>query len=611
MEGIEFRKRGREMVDYIVDYLENIDARRVTPSIEPGYLRFLIPREPPEDPEEWDDIMDDVEKKIMIGMTHWQHPRFHAYFPAGNSYPSILSDMLTDAIACVGFSWAAAPSCTELETIMLDWLGKMMGLPKMFLSYEEGSKGGGVIQSSASECVLNCILAARTQTIQKIKAKHYDKNLEEHDILPKLMAYCSKEAHSCVEKGAMIAFVKLRILDSDEDCRLRPELLRQTIEEDIEAGYYPFFVSTTLGTTGCCAFDNLEEIGPICEEHDAWLHVDGSYAGNALICPEFRYLIKGIEHAMSFNMNPNKWMLVNADCSTMWVKDKYKLTQALVVDPLYLQHSYSETAIDYRHWGIPLSRRFRSMKIWFVIRSYGVSGLRAYIREHCRLAKCFEHRVRSDDRFLICNKVQLGLVCFRLNGVDALNQKLLSAINESGKLHMVPANVNGRFVIRFCVCASNATEDDIDYAWKTIGKIATNVITKTKMYETYEKNVQDEPKKLTPVRKDLKYKRSFFVRMVSDPKIYNPQILSESSIEQDFDKKDENQSWISWPMANLLRGDSDFSLRFRNWNAKMVLNTPLSTASSSLASSPQHIKYENEDNKVSIVEDTILEVESK
>jgi len=552
MDGVEFRKHGRDMVDYIVDYLDNIDSRRVTPNTEPGYLQNLIPSEPPNEPEEWDTIMDDVEKKIMIGMTHWQHPRFHAYFPAGNSYPSILGDMLGDAIGCVGFSWAAAPACTELETIVLDWLGKMINLPDDFLSCKKGSKGGGVIQSSASECVLDCLLAARTQAIRTLKVKYGDE-FEEAALLSKLMAYCSKEAHSCVEKAAMIGFVKLRILEPDQNCSLRGHILRQAMEEDIQNGLHPFFVSTTLGTTGCCAFDNLQEIGPVCQEYGPWLHVDASYAGNAFICPENQYLMKGVEYAMSFNTNPNKWMLVNFDCSTMWVRDRFKLTQALVVDPLYLQHSYSETAIDYRHWGIPLSRRFRSLKLWFVIRSYGVSGLQDYIREHCRLAKVFEEYVLSDRRFEVCNTVKLGLVCFRLRGSDELNQKLLSTINASGRLHMVPASVNDKYVIRFCVCAQNATDDDIEYAWKTVGKMATDVIEKmqlmgeereqeTKVFdeEDLEKERQDMVQRLEAKnRKTLQFKRSFFVRMVSDPKIYNPKIVK---LKQDMSLVDETPS---------------------------------------------------------------------
>lgn len=533
MDTKEFRRRGREMVDYIADYVESIDNRRVTPAIEPGYLRHLLPSEPPVKAEKWENIMHDVERTIMPGVTHWQHPRFHAYFPAGNSWPSVLGDMLSDAIGCVGFSWAASPACTELETIVLDWLGKMVGLPEEFLSFSDKSKGGGVIQTSASECVLVSLLAARAQAIKQLKEQY--PFVDDGVLLSKLMAYCSKESHSCVEKAATIGFVKLRILDTDEHCSLGGETVRQAMEEDRTMGLFPFFLSTTLGTTSCCSFDKIAEIGPVCEEMNVWLHVDAAYAGNAFICPEFKYLMDGIEYASSFNTNPNKWMLVNFDISTMWVKDRFKLTQALVVDPLYLQHSYSEKAIDYRHWGIPLSRRFRSLKLWFVIRNYGVEGLQKYIREHCRLAKRFESLVKKDSRFDIMNQVVLGLVCFRLKGSDAINQKLLTSINASGRLHMVPANVNDCYVIRFCVCAQNATDDDIDFAWQVIQEFADNLlavgVTQNGERDHLPKEIKEEEEEdevfMLQERKskmNLAFKRSFFVRMVSDPKLYNPKI---------------------------------------------------------------------------------------
>ncbi|KMY91771.1 uncharacterized protein Dsimw501_GD10312, isoform B [Drosophila simulans] len=407
MDSTEFRKRGMEMVEYICNYLETLNERRVTPSVEPGYLRHLLPTEAPQEPEDWDQIMRDVEDKIMPGVTHWQHPRFHAYFPAGNSFPSILGDMLGDGIGCIGFSWAASPACTELETIVLDWLGKAIGLPDHFLALKEGSTGGGVIQTSASECVLVTMLAARAQALKRLKAQH--PFVEEGHLLSKLMAYCSKEAHSCVEKAAMICFVKLRILEPDDDASLRGQTIYEAMEEDELQGLVPFFVSTTLGTTGSCAFDNLPEIGKQLQRFPGvWLHVDAAYAGNSFICPELKPLLKGIEYADSFNTNPNKWLLTNFDCSTLWVRDRIRLTSALVVDPLYLKHGYSDAAIDYRHWGVPLSRRFRSLKLWFVLRSYGISGLQHYIRHHIKLAKRFEELVLKDKRFEICNQVKFG-----------------------------------------------------------------------------------------------------------------------------------------------------------------------------------------------------------
>ncbi|CAD6196907.1 unnamed protein product [Caenorhabditis auriculariae] len=548
MSRTQFRRYGKETVDYIADYLETIHKRRVVPAIEPGYLKDLIPGEAPNRPDSFESVMDDFEKLIMPGVTHWQHPRFHAYFPAGNSFPSILADMLSDALGC-----AACPAMTELELIMLDWFGKMIGLPKEFLPLTEGGKGGGVIQSSASECNFVSLLAARFEVMKELRQRF--PFVEEGLLLSKLIAYCSKEAHSSVEKACMIGMVKLRILETDSKYRLRGETLRNAIQEDRNLGLIPFYVSTTLGTTSCCSFDVLSEIGPVCEENELWLHVDAAYSGSAMICPEFRYLLNGIEYAMSFNTNPNKWMLINFDCSTMWVRDRFKLTQALVVDPLYLQHSWMDKSIDYRHWGIPLSRRFRSLKLWFVIRMYGVEGLQKYIREHVRLAKRMESLLRADSNFEIVNDVVMGLVCFRMRESDEMNQKLLMRLNSSGRIHMVPASLSERFVIRFCVCAENACDKDIDTAYEIICQSAQQILRENAKEAIVEEEEEDEDhtavfkeeplstgrrgsytmperqlskEELLAARgqqESLAKKRSFLVRMVSDPKCYNPKIV--------------------------------------------------------------------------------------
>ncbi|KYN29190.1 Histidine decarboxylase [Trachymyrmex cornetzi] len=512
MDIEEFRVRGKEMVDYICEFMSNIHNRRVTPDIGPGYLRPLLPSGPPNDPESWDEIMKDVESKIMPGITHWQHPRFHAYFPSGNSFPSILGDLLSDAIGCIGFSWAASPACTELETIVLDWYAKAIGLPTEFLS--EQKVGGGVIQGSASECILVTMLAARTQVIKKLKEQENTPNKEDSAFLPRLVAYCSTESHSCVEKAAMISLVKLRVLEPDDKAALRGKRLELAIKQDVENGLVPFYVSATLGTTGSCAFDNLVEIGPVCQLYpNIWLHVDGAYAGNAFICPEMRPFMDGIEHADSFNTNPNKWLLVNFDCSCLWVRNRVKLTSALVVDPLYLQHARSGESIDYRHWGIPLSRRFRALKLWFVMRSYGISGLQKYIRNHIRLAKRFEAHMKKDKRFEILNDVRVGLVCFRLKESDEMNQELLANINASGRLHMIPARVMDKYILRFCVTKEDATEDDIDYALSVIEEHATEVM--LAHYEGTEDEYRAKGPK-SPAALDKKLVRKFsFTRSVT------------------------------------------------------------------------------------------------
>ncbi|CAH2000500.1 unnamed protein product [Acanthoscelides obtectus] len=437
------------------------------------------------------------------------------------------------------------------------------------------------------------MLAARAHMLVRLK-KQYPM-VEDGVLLSKLIAYCSKEAHSCVEKAAMICFVKLRILEPDEKNALRGKTLMMAMEEDETMGLIPFFVSTTLGTTSCASFDNLQEIGPVCQKFPGvWLHVDAAYAGNAFICPELKYLLKGVEYADSFNTNPNKFLLIAFDCSTMWVRDKLKLTKALVVNPLYLEHTHSkDLSIDFRHWGIPLSRRFRSLKLWFVFRRFGISGLQNYIRHHIKLAKKFEELVRKDTRFEVCNEVKLGLVCFRLKGTDQLNKQLLLNINESGRLHMVPAQVNEKYIIRFSVNDVNAKEADIDIAWQIIKEYAEDVLAQN-IEKERARELQDEVYDLLERKKKetLAHKRSFFVRMVSDPKIYNPSVarnlpssrrhLTETETE-DLDDKGSSvrpptrASWVSWPLAFLFQGiteegsSSDVPIRFRHLDTKVHL----------------------------------------
>jgi len=323
-----------------------------------------------------------------------------------------------------------------------------------------------VLLGSASECVLVALLAARTKKMESQRLEN--PSMEDGQILSRLVCYTSKLAHSCVEKAGLIAMVKVRQLPVDEHYSLRGETLNECVKADKRKGLIPFFVCATLGTTSCCSVDNFEELGKICQREKLWFHVDGAYAGAALICQEFQYLIKGFEYADSFNTNPNKWMLINFDCSCFWVRDKFLVIKAMSVDPVYLQHKHAEKATDLRHWGIALSRRFRSLKLWFTIRSYGVEGLRQYIREHCRLAKLFAGLIREDNRFEIIGDVLFGLVCFRLKGKNRLTEKLLLALNDSGQIHVVPSMVNENYIIRFAVCAKDASEYDMHIAFQII-----------------------------------------------------------------------------------------------------------------------------------------------
>ncbi|XP_033627723.1 aromatic-L-amino-acid decarboxylase-like [Asterias rubens] len=462
----DFREWGKEMVDYIADYMDGVSERPPLSKVKPGYLRSLIPDEAPQYPDKWQDVMQDIERVIMPGVTHWHSPHFHAYFAAGNSYAAILADMLSDAIGCIGFSWISSPACTELETVTLDWLGKMLQLPESFLTCTEGSKGGGVIQGTASESTAMALLSAKMKTINK--QRELDPDRDQYEIMSKLVAYTSEYAHCSVERASLISSVRMRKLQTDAKFAVRGDTLAQAIKEDKANGLIPAFVCVNLGTTTSCAFDNLTEIGAICERENIWLHVDAAYAGTSFICPEFRPLADGLEFADSFNFNPHKWMLVNFDCSAMWVRNQIDLVSALQVDATYLKHEHQDVVVDYRHWHIPLGRRFRSLKLWFVLRLFGVTKLQEHVRKQVSLAREFESFVRQDDRFEIVADVVLGLVCFRLKGSDTLNEELLDRVTKTGKIFMVGSHLNQQFIIRFAVCAAQTKSEDILYAWNAI-----------------------------------------------------------------------------------------------------------------------------------------------
>ncbi|XP_077997083.1 aromatic-L-amino-acid decarboxylase-like [Glandiceps talaboti] len=467
---------GKEMVDYIADYLQTVKQRPVFPDVQPGYMLDMIPHEAPIQGEQWDDIFRDIERVIMPGITHWQSPHMHAYFPALNSCPSLLGDMLADAIGCLGFTWASSPACTELEVIVMDWLAKMIGLPPFFYHNSSESQGGGVLQGTASEATLVAMLAARAQTIERIKQECGNgKDVDEGAIISRLVAYCSDQAHSSVEKAGIMTMVKVHFVPTDENLCLRGDEFQKAIKEDKEKGLIPFFLCATLGTTGACAFDNMMEVGPLCEKENIWMHIDAAYAGTAFMCPEFRYLLNGVQYAESFAFNPSKWMMVHFDCTAMWVKHSASLHRTFNVNPLYLKHDKSGLAIDYMHWQIPLSRRFRSLKLWFVIRSFGVEGLQNHVRKGVCLAKMFEGLVQCEPGFEVAAQRLLGLVVFRLKGPDELTESLLKSLNKTGKVYMVPASLKNNYVIRFTVTSRYTTEENILQDWNLICEKAKDV----------------------------------------------------------------------------------------------------------------------------------------
>ncbi|XP_012262153.2 aromatic-L-amino-acid decarboxylase-like [Athalia rosae] len=517
MDTDEFREFGRAAVDYVADYTDTLRDRPVIPNVEPGYLGKLVPDEAPEKPESWKTVMEDVERVIMPGMTHWNSPQFHAYYPSANSYPSIVAEMLIAGIGCLGFSWMTSPVCTELEVTMMNWLGKMLNLPQEFLNCSKGP-GGGVIQSSASVATFVGLLAAKERTTRRLKEEHPD--WDDAVIKSKLIAYTSDQANSSVEKAGLLGSMPMRHLPSDEKCRLRGSVLREAIEEDEKNGLIPCYVVATLGTTGTCSHDCLDELGPICNEKNVWLHVDAAYGGAAFVCPEFRDLMKGVEFADSFDFNPHKWLLVNFDCSAMWVKDSRYLAGAFNVDRIYLAYDNEGKQPDYRHWQIPLGRRFRALKLWFVMRMYGVEGLQNYIRHTVGLAKQFANFIESDDRFEIVNEVTMALVCFRMKGDNSRTRELLDKLLARRKIYVIAASYREKLFIRFVVCSRLCESRDMEFAWKEISEQATEILQPRISTEIETMKINDSGKetaKITGMIEDLKIEHEL---NESAPKIY-------------------------------------------------------------------------------------------
>uniref|UniRef100_A0A8C6U357 Histidine decarboxylase n=1 Tax=Neogobius melanostomus TaxID=47308 RepID=A0A8C6U357_9GOBI len=491
MQAEEYNRRGKELVDYITQYLGSIRERRVIPDVKPGYMRDLIPESAPVEAEDWDNIFNDIERVIMPGVVHWQSPYMHAYYPSLTSWPSLLGDMLADAINCVGFTWASSPACTELEMNVMDWLCKALGLPSFFLHHHPDSRGGGILQSTVSESTLVALLAARKDKILQLRAE-LDQDVDDSILNSRLVAYASDQAHSSVEKAGLISLVKIRFLPSDDHQSLRGETLKQAIEEDRRIGLVPFMVCATLGTTGVCAFDRLSELGPICAVEELWLHVDAAYAGSAYFCPELRWSLDGIDFADSFVFNPSKWMMVHFDCTAFWLEDKLKLQQTFSVDPVYLRHENSQGATDFMHWQIPLSRRFRSLKLWFVLRSFGLKNLQAHIRHGIEMAKLFETHIRNDPNFEIPAQRHLGLVVFCLKRGNAVTQELLRRLTRSGSMYMIPAEIRTKRIIRFTVTSQVTTEEDILRDWGIISKTAAALLSGSRPTDKPETEEQED-----------------------------------------------------------------------------------------------------------------------
>jgi aromatic-L-amino-acid decarboxylase len=474
----EFRRRGKEVVDWIADYYERIESLPVVSRAKPGEIRASLPKSAPQDGELFDAMLQDVEKLILPGITHWQSPNFFAYFPSNNSFPSILGDLLSSGVGVQGMLWATSPACTELETHVLDWLVEMLGLPEKFSSR---SSGGGVIQDTASSSSLCALLAARE------RATNYASN--ERGCDGRLVAYTSSQAHSSIEKAAKIAGLgraNLRLIEVDAKFALRPDALAAQIDRDCKAGLVPCFVCASVGTTSSNAVDPVREIAKICREHSIWLHVDAAMSGTAALCPEFRWIHDGVELADSYCFNPHKWMFTNFDCDCFYVADRAGLIKTLSVLPEYLRNKATESGavFDYRDWHIPLGRRFRALKLWFVIRHYGVNGLRHHVKGHIELAQQFASWVKADNNFELAAPAPLNLVCFRHRGGDAANQAIMDRLNQSGDLYLTHTRLNDRLTLRMSIGQTQTELRHVQRAWQRIQEEAANLTHSTHSAQT-------------------------------------------------------------------------------------------------------------------------------
>jgi aromatic-L-amino-acid/L-tryptophan decarboxylase len=458
----EFRKWGYAVVDWIAEYQKRVETLPVASQLKPGQVRSMLPAQAPEQGEAFQDILADIDRVILPGVTHWQSPNFFAFFPANTSGPSILGELLSAGLGVQGMLWATSPACTELETHVLDWMADMTGLPVRFKS---SGAGGGVIQDSASSAVLCALLAARE------RATNFRTNEQGCD--GRLVAYASPQAHSSLEKAVRIAGLgrrQLRFIETDPQGAMRPESLSRQIQTDRGQGLHPFFAMATLGTTSANAFDPLRQIAVVCQEQKLWLHVDGALYGSAAVCPELRQFLDGIELADSYAFNPHKWMFTNFDCDCFYVADRAALIKTLSVLPEYLRNQATESGavIDYRDWQIPLGRRFRALKLWFVIRHYGVEGLRYHLRRHVELARDFAGWIQASADFELLAPVPLNLVCFAHRSGDDFNRRLLECLNQTGRLYMTHTQLNGRYTLRFCVGQTHTTSEHVNRAWALI-----------------------------------------------------------------------------------------------------------------------------------------------
>jgi len=462
------------MADKLADYFEQIESLPVKSLVKPGEIFSKLPDTPPNHPESFNSIIKDFDNIILPGITHWQSPNFYAYFPANSSYPSVLAEILTAGMGAQCMVWETSPAAAELEEKTMNWLREMTGLPQHFQ---------GVIQDSASTSTLVALLTAR----EKYSSFLINEEGFHHN---KFRVYCSTEAHSSVEKAVKIAgfgrknLVKIAV---DDELAMVPEKLENAVKADINKGYIPVCIVAAIGSTGTTAVDPLAEIAEICNKYKIWLHVDAAYAGTAFVLEEYRYMINGIENADSYVFNPHKWMFTNFDCSAYFVKDVATLKRSFEILPEYLKTQPDSLVNNYRDWGIQLGRRFRALKLWFVIRSFGVDGIKEKIRNHIEWAGWLANAIDGTPGFELYKPQRFGLVCFRItpgsikkdnDKLNAVNQEFLYRLNSSGKLYLSHTKAGNIFILRMVIGQTYTSFENVKRSWEYIRETSGEFINK-------------------------------------------------------------------------------------------------------------------------------------
>jgi aromatic-L-amino-acid decarboxylase len=455
----EFRENGYAVIDWIAGYMEHVEQYPVLATVEPGEIAAKIPDHAPETSDGFGAMLSDLDSVVMPGVTHWQSPNWFAYFPANVSGPAILAELAASGLGQQGMLWSTSPAGTEIETRVLDWLVDLMGVPQ---AWKSGGAGGGAIQMSASDATHAALVAAR-------HSRRFDAPAEQ------MVVYVSNQAHSSIEKGCTVAGIgHCRKIDVRDNYALDPIALRSAIEEDLAAGLLPMAVVSAVGTTATTAVDPIEAISDIAGEHVLWHHVDAAYAGTAMVCEEFRHHQPGLVRVDSYTFNPHKWMMVNFDCNVLWVADREPLIDALSILPPYLKSAVSDSreAIDYRDWHVPMGRRFRALKLWWVIRYYGAAGIRAMVRDHVALADRLAEWVDVDDRFELFAPHPFGLVCFTHVAGNEATQQLADDLNATGKVAVTPSEIDGTWFIRVSIGQTHTDDRHVEALWDLIDALA-------------------------------------------------------------------------------------------------------------------------------------------